>query len=501
MRLLEVQAAVSATVLLLSWPCEAKLGHQLSPLDILKRRHSHRRHLSKAFDKVLQKRATCEFPTDAGLVAVTPGSKNGGWAQAPDMPCSAGSYCPYACPPGQVMAQWNPEAKSYTYPASLDGGLYCDSNGKVSKPIPDSPYCVDGAGSVAVKNKCGSTVAFCQTVLPGDESMVIPTAIHDLAGLAVPDATYWASTAAHYYVNPPGVSTDKACVWGEETTPVGNWSPYVAGANQVSSGITFVKIGWNPKFIENSALTATKPKFGLKIVCAGSGCTGLPCSIDPSSDGVGGVKSSDQGVGAGGASFCVVTVPKGESAEIVVFKTDSSSSSGSPDASDLASDVAGQAVYKPDAPSKAPEPEEKKSNTSPSSSERKSSSLLLSSAEPTSSFSASPSSALSGASEAFSKTSRKSSPLVSSSSGPKLSSASRKSKATYPAARQSAHVLFESKDTTTTVNGAYGGSDTTPADSPIAQATNQSGAPKGLVASGSMSSLVVMCAAASYLLL
>jgi hypothetical protein len=119
MKFLEFQAAISATVLLLSWPCEAKPSHQMSPLDILKKRHSHRRHLSKTSDTGLKKRATCEFPTDAGLVAVTPESENGGWAQAPDVPCSAGSYCPYACPPGQVMAQWNPEATSYTYPASL----------------------------------------------------------------------------------------------------------------------------------------------------------------------------------------------------------------------------------------------------------------------------------------------------------------------------------------------------------------------------------------------
>jgi hypothetical protein len=63
--------------------------------------------------------AQCDFPYDVGLVAVTPGAKNAGWAMSPDQPCMAGSYCPYACPPGQVMAQWDPKATSYTYPQSM----------------------------------------------------------------------------------------------------------------------------------------------------------------------------------------------------------------------------------------------------------------------------------------------------------------------------------------------------------------------------------------------
>jgi hypothetical protein len=30
-----------------------------------------------------------------------------------------GMYCPYACPPGQLMAQWDPSAKTYSYPQSM----------------------------------------------------------------------------------------------------------------------------------------------------------------------------------------------------------------------------------------------------------------------------------------------------------------------------------------------------------------------------------------------
>ncbi len=63
-------------------------------------------------------RGKCEFPTNAGLVAITPHAKNAGWALSPDQPCLPDSYCPYACPPGQLMAQWDPKATTYTYPQS-----------------------------------------------------------------------------------------------------------------------------------------------------------------------------------------------------------------------------------------------------------------------------------------------------------------------------------------------------------------------------------------------
>lgn len=69
----------------------------------------------------LKKRGQCAFPTDAGLVAVTPDQQNGGWAMSPDQSCTAGNYCPYACPPGQLAMQWNPQATSYTYPLSMVG--------------------------------------------------------------------------------------------------------------------------------------------------------------------------------------------------------------------------------------------------------------------------------------------------------------------------------------------------------------------------------------------
>ena len=62
---------------------------------------------------------SCQFPSGAGLIAVTPSELNGGWAMSPDQECKPGGYCPYACPAGQVSMQWDPEATSYTYPMSM----------------------------------------------------------------------------------------------------------------------------------------------------------------------------------------------------------------------------------------------------------------------------------------------------------------------------------------------------------------------------------------------
>ena len=77
-----------------------------------------------------------------------------------------------------------------------NGGLYCDNSGKVQKPFPNKPYCVDGTGNIGCQNKASGNVAFCQTVLPGNEAMLIPTNIETWAQLAVPGPSYWAGTAA-----------------------------------------------------------------------------------------------------------------------------------------------------------------------------------------------------------------------------------------------------------------------------------------------------------------
>jgi hypothetical protein len=123
MKLLDIQAAIGTAILLLSLPCDAKHGHQLSHLEVLGRRHNHRRlHASpraEGNEEVLEKRGECPFPNDESLIAVTPELSNAGWAMSPDQPCTKGMYCPIACKPGYVMAQWNPSVTSYVYPGSM----------------------------------------------------------------------------------------------------------------------------------------------------------------------------------------------------------------------------------------------------------------------------------------------------------------------------------------------------------------------------------------------
>lgn len=88
-------------------------------LEAIHRRHRQERESARKANETLVRRGTCAFPTNDGLVAVTPGSGNGGWAFAPDQSCTPGRYCPYACPPNQVSMQWDPSVTSYTYPGSM----------------------------------------------------------------------------------------------------------------------------------------------------------------------------------------------------------------------------------------------------------------------------------------------------------------------------------------------------------------------------------------------
>jgi hypothetical protein len=127
-------------------------------------------------------------------------------------------------------------------------------------------------------------------------------------------------TAASFYINPPGVTTDQACVWGSNASPVGNWAPYVAGANTDATGNTFVKLGWNPVYLEpTTPFRNQMPTWGVEITCSGGNCNGLPCKIDPSQNGVNEMVGSASN-GAGGGAFCVVTVPEGATANFEVFQ-------------------------------------------------------------------------------------------------------------------------------------------------------------------------------------
>ncbi|KAL6939628.1 hypothetical protein ACO0RG_003473 [Hanseniaspora osmophila] len=281
----------------------------------------------KTVSNLFRRSGTCAFPSHEGMVAVQINGDNAGWAMHSDQFCSYGQWCPYACEPGKLMGQWDPSVTSYVYPGSQNGGLYCDESGTLKKQVSGNDYCYDGKGTVSVQNNAGSDVAFCQTVLPGNEEMLIPTLVQQGSNsvIAVPGPEYWASTAAHYYINPPGVSVSDGCVWGSTANPWGNWAAYVAGANMDSSGNTYVKIGWNPVYFEDSCpYKNDKPSYGLKITCPdGSDCQGLPCSIDPSKVGL----NSVTGPNGEETNFCVVTASGNSKAVIEVFEVDSGSSS------------------------------------------------------------------------------------------------------------------------------------------------------------------------------
>lgn len=291
-------------------------------------KHSHPSVEGKQVSSLFKRAGTCSLPSTGGIVAVQKDGQNAGWAMHSDQTCSYGSWCPYACPPGQLMNQWDPSVTSYSYPGSQNGGLYCNENGELEAKR-DGSYCVDGAGTVVAKNLAGSNVAICQTVLPGNEEMLIPTDVdgNSQKTLAVPTPDYWAGTAAHYYINAPGVSVADGCKWGSVNKAEGNWSPYVAGANQDSSGNTYVKIGWNPIYLESATpFRNTKPTFGIRITCPDGGCNGAPCEIDPSQGAVNDITTGSSTSGAGGANFCVVTASKGVTANIEVFEVGSSKS-------------------------------------------------------------------------------------------------------------------------------------------------------------------------------
>lgn len=97
-------------------------------------RHGHRRHAHSHFSRhaqlsakieqlnveragVEKRGSTCSLPDHSDLVRV-PGDKNGGFAMSPDQACEDGMYCPIACKPGMVMAQWKVDT-TYEYPDSM----------------------------------------------------------------------------------------------------------------------------------------------------------------------------------------------------------------------------------------------------------------------------------------------------------------------------------------------------------------------------------------------
>lgn len=114
MRLTTLQAAFgSASILFAAQPVTATPGRG--------HRHAHeqfaKRHSHGHDGQLLAKRDSCSLPDHPDLVRV-PGALNNGFAMSPDEECTTGKWCPYACVPGKVMAQWEPNT-TYVYPESM----------------------------------------------------------------------------------------------------------------------------------------------------------------------------------------------------------------------------------------------------------------------------------------------------------------------------------------------------------------------------------------------
>ena len=124
MKITTVQAALGPALILLSTQVGATVHHRHQHLHHQALSHNHasssQDNYSERNATELQKRGggkSCAFPKSDGLVAVTPGGMNAGWALAPDRECAAGTWCPFACPPGKLMNQWKP-GTSYNFPDS-----------------------------------------------------------------------------------------------------------------------------------------------------------------------------------------------------------------------------------------------------------------------------------------------------------------------------------------------------------------------------------------------
>ncbi|KAJ1823584.1 hypothetical protein LPJ60_001442 [Coemansia sp. RSA 2675] len=251
------------------------------------------------------------FPWNFGngdhVVPLTPSSSNGGWAMSPNQQCKPGGWCPYACAPGYYSAQWDPAATSYNGHGSMNGGLYADANGRLSKPFPDRPFCAPGMFNARIVNKLGRSVSACQTVYPGNEAMIIPSVAQagGVTDLNVVPSTYWLGTSSQFYVNLAG-SSEEQCIWGDDHSPIGNWAPYIFGGGEARDGNTYISVQFNPLY--TSMGFKVSDAYNVKIQCTQGNCNFPP----------GGQCKCEQGQ-CSVNNGCTVTLPKGAKADFILY--------------------------------------------------------------------------------------------------------------------------------------------------------------------------------------
>lgn len=90
--------------------------------------------------------------------------------------------------------------------------------------------------------------------------------------LACPDASkYWktssgAGTSAQYYINMPGYSVEKACVWGNPGDDFGNYAPANLGVG-ISGGTAYISIFKNYPSQQSAVLPYTVTVEGGNMRC------------------------------------------------------------------------------------------------------------------------------------------------------------------------------------------------------------------------------------------
>lgn len=213
--------------------------------------------------------------------------------------CKDGAMCSYACPPGYLKSQWPSTQGSK---GQSVGGLKCQ-NGKLylTNPTLSESLCIKGAGEIEAVNELDQDVAVCRTDYPGEleeteelsillddkdceiahgaellnsqsnytvgtESETVPAvaAAGKEITLACPnEKSYfkWLNkpTSAQYYVNNKGVPSEKACRWGNQDSPSGNFAPLNLGVGKDIFSVYWLSI------IPNKPTTQTKLDFNVRI--------------------------------------------------------------------------------------------------------------------------------------------------------------------------------------------------------------------------------------------
>ncbi|CAK7206766.1 Sperm-associated antigen 4 protein [Sporothrix eucalyptigena] len=207
------------------------------------------------------------FPSDYGAVAVdwvgldgwasiqttgswTPGVSISDIVEPTSGGCTSGSFCSYACAPGQTKAQWPTTSQGST--GQSIGGLWCNSDGYLELTNDNfNTLCMDGLGGISVENQLSDVACVCGTNYPGNEMMNIPLVTqpggtYTLTNINAKTAYQWEGkyTSGQFYVNNAGVSEEQACIWTSSEYPdsAGNWAPVNIGAGTDIYGVTYISI-------------------------------------------------------------------------------------------------------------------------------------------------------------------------------------------------------------------------------------------------------------------